>query len=382
MENDNNTKENGTQMAKSICDVFRQIKLFYVNKWFQAFKIPEEPWYLKELKDKVVKEDVKEPIIYGKVGYRIDNGSGKADDTTKTSTDNPINKKAFLVFFDKDDRVRYAVGDTPNDTPEDDLFSKCSSAVSQLRQFDTFPIDVLSKKEKKTFKIKLANGFAAAVKGSFEDVQDIRQKAIEYAERTNRENTKKVIIKTATLIAVIVLILIWLFLNNVWLSNVCRTYLPEGPFSFEKRPFGIIAFLVGILGAYASLWSRYGRLGYVGQGTKCAVARETICRLIFGGFAGLCAYFGIKGGIIIPNLFGNKIAVELIAFSAGFIERFVPEFVNQLSPFATSPYDKIDRDVESYFNRQQVNNNDKVTNTNNVISPESLSGTKKQVTNN
>ena len=361
MENDNNTKENGTQMAKSICDVFKQIKLFYVNKWFQAFKIPEDPWYLKELEDKVVKDDVKEPIIYGKVGYHIDNSSDKADNMAKTSTDNPINKKAFLVFFDKDNRVRYAVCDTPNDTPKDDLFSKCSSAISQLRQSDTFPIDVLSKKEKKTFKIKLANGFAAAVKGSFEDIQDIRQNAIQYAERKNRENTKNVIIKTATLIAVIVLILIWLFLNNVWLSGVCHRYLPEGPFSFEKRPFGIIAFLVGILGAYASLWSRYSKLGYVGHGTKCAVARETICRLIFGGFAGLCAYFGIKGGIITPNLFGNKIAVELIAFSAGFLERFVPKFVNQLSPFATSPCDKMDRDVESHVNSKQFNNNDNVT---------------------
>lgn len=352
MEKDINTKENETQTSKSICDVLKKIKLYMLNKWDKRFTISEEPWYLKELKHKIVKEDVKEPIIYGKVGYSSNSGPDEADDTTKTSMGDHINKKAFLVFFDKDDRVRYAVGDTPNDIPTADLFSKCSAAISQLRLSDTFPIDVLSKKEKKAFKIKLANGFAAAVKGSFDDIQNIRQNAIEYAERKNRENTKKVIIKTATLIAVIALMLIWLFLNNVWLSNVCHRYLPEGPFSFEKRPFGIIAFLVGILGAYASLWSRYSKLGYVGHGTKSAVACETICRLIFGGFAGLFAYFGIKGGIIMPNLFGNKIAVEMIAFSAGFIERFVPEFVSQLSPFATSRSDKVDSDVESYVNRQ------------------------------
>lgn len=312
------------EKSKNWFDVIRQIRLHYISKCIRKYPTYTEPWYEKELADRVDRQDIYKVLSYGKF-----NGTNKPVANAKS---------IFLVFLDNDLRIRYSISkqDDQDKTENNEEYIKhFSSAITQLRLSETFPIGVLSKDEKTTFKTKLGNGFAAAIKGCYEDIQEIRNNAIDYADRQNRENTKHIIIKTATTIAMFAIILVWLLLHNSWLFHFCETRpIPEWLYVFKATPYGIISFLMGMLGAYASLWSRYNNLGSLSYGSRFSVVCETVCRILFGGLGGFIAYWGIKSGIVMPDVFDKKVVVELIAFVAGFVERFIPNLVNKLSKLA------------------------------------------------
>ena len=88
---------------------------------------------------------------------------------------------------------------------------------------------------------------------------------------------------------------------------------------------------MGVLGAYVSVWQRYGKETMTGLSSKTLHVTESLSRLFVGAIFSIVAMFAIKCGLIFTNSSPDimRFVFGLTGFAAGFSERFVPSMIER-----------------------------------------------------
>ena len=91
--------------------------------------------------------------------------------------------------------------------------------------------------------------------------------------------------------------------------------------------------LMGLLGAYVSIWSRFGKMNMTGLASRRVHFLEAFARLFCGGIFAFVAMLLLSTGLVLKDFTVNNVWAYncIIGFAAGFNERFVPTIIETIS---------------------------------------------------
>lgn len=206
-----------------------------------------------------------------------------------------------LDFVDKRDRSKWTDAEIQS-------FQRC---LGKLQQAEATPCHNLPKNQLITFKRILGSAYLQILEKDFSEVEVIIKDALQYLSQRNVEVARELFLSSAGIVAIIAAI--------IGLSS----YFTGG------RNIWTYSVLFGILGAFFSIWMRYGRLEMTGLASKTLHYLEAISRLFIGAIAAVIVLFAIRSGLLFSNsILGNSFFFYcVIGFAAGFSERFVPSLI-------------------------------------------------------
>lgn len=215
-----------------------------------------------------------------------------------------IDNENDLDYIDKRDKSFWTETDTQN-------FQRC---LGKLQQAEASPCHNLKKQQLLSFKLILGRAYLQILEKDFTEVDTIIQDAKEYLRQRNVEASRELFLKSAGIVALIAAItgLTMYFASgrNVWLYGI----------------------LFGILGAFFSIWTRYGKEEMTGLATKSLHYLESISRLFIGAIAAVIVMFAVRSGLMLA--IGNQSNLFflycVLGFAAGFSERLVPSIIEKL----------------------------------------------------
>ena len=149
---------------------------------------------------------------------------------------------------------------------------------------------------------------------NFDGIDNVIEDALTFLRQRNIETARTKILESAGVITALLVV-----------AGIAL-YLSEND---NKWYYGI---LFGVLGAYTSIWTRYGRMTMTGLATIWLHYLESVSRLFVGSVFGVVAMFAIKCGIILSDI-GQDVeiyAYSLTSFAAGFSERFIPSLIEKI----------------------------------------------------
>ena len=192
-------------------------------------------------------------------------------------------------------------------------WSKC---ISRLDDAHAEPTGHLDEETIRTFKKKLAAGYVLCFEKNFEEVDSVIKNALEYLRKRNMEESRKIFLFASTIMASVVFAL-WSI--NQW---CCHTITDKWS----------IVLLMGVLGAYFSIWTRYGKLTFKGLSSISLHWLEALTRLIIGAISATVMVLALDSKIILsviqidmfPYVYG------LIGFAGGFSERSVHTLMDKI----------------------------------------------------
>lgn len=222
------------------------------------------------------------------------------------------NKTGFIVFIDSDNDLDYLDKRDHKDWKENEK-DQLSQSIAQLQIAEATPHLNLSEDQVLAFKRRLGGGYVMALHRNFGGVDGIIRDAVTFLLQRNREQARIMFLESAGVVALAVAVASMAMychgLSNKWL-------------------FGI-AF--GVLGAFTSIWTRYGRQSMTGLATRWLHYLESASRLFIGAVFGVVAMFAIKCGLLFSGIEQDieVFAYSLTSFAAGFSERFVPSLIEK-----------------------------------------------------
>lgn len=219
----------------------------------------------------------------------------------------------YVVFIDNENDLDYIDKRDKSSWKETDIqnFQRC---LGKLQQAEASPCHNLKKQQLLSFKLILGRAYLQILEKDFTEVDTIIQDAKEYLRQRNVEASRELFLKSAgivTLIAAITgLTMYFASGRNVWLYGI----------------------LFGILGAFFSIWTRYGKEEMTGLATKSLHYLESISRLFIGAIAAVIVMFAVRSGLMLA--IGNQSNLFflycVLGFAAGFSERLVPSIIEKL----------------------------------------------------
>ena len=237
-------------------------------------------------------------------------------ETTKNS-DGSVEESAigYVVCIDPENDIDWKDTRDKNAWPIEDQRS-WSKYISQLDDAHSEPTGHLDKDTIRTFKKKLAAGYVLCFEKNFDAVDSVIKNALEYLRKRNMEESRKIFLIASTIMASVVFAL-WSI--NQW---CCHTITDKWS----------IALLMGVLGAYFSIWTRYGKLTFKGLSSICLHWLEALTRLIIGAISASVMVLALDSKIILsiiqidmfPYVYG------LIGFAGGFSERSVHTLMEKI----------------------------------------------------
>lgn len=214
-----------------------------------------------------------------------------------------------IVYIDAENDVDWQVDG--EELREEEMKSR-QSAISKLDVAQALPVQNLSEREILTYKKLLGSGYNLALSGNFEDVENVIDEAMQYRNDRNKEKSRWLLLASATVYLILIVIV-------CGLSVHCLEVNPH----FEI----IIGTIMGAVGAYVSIWSRYGKLDMTGLGAKSLHYLESFSRMLIGAIFAFVLLAALKSGIVFSGLIDceHVLPVSLVlGFFAGFSEKFVP----------------------------------------------------------
>ena len=234
-------------------------------------------------------------------------------------------EQGYIVFIDAANDLDYIDKRDRSDWTDDEK-KVCSQYIAKLQIAETTPCLNLVEEQVMAFKRKLGGGYILALERSFEGIDDVINDSLTFLRQRNLEAARTMFLKSASSVAilfVIVGIVLYLYgVTNKWYCGV----------------------LFGVLGAYTSVWTRYGRMMMTGLATSWLHYLESISRLFIGSVFGVVAMFAIKCGLIFSDISSDVelYAYSLTSFSAGFSERFIPSLIEKIINENIEKYEKTD----------------------------------------
>jgi len=227
----------------------------------------------------------------------------------------------YIVFIDFEDDIDWV--DKRDDKYWDSASSLCRDIwLAKLNAAESQPCTNLSETDKLQFKKLLGGGYLLALQKQFDAIQDIINESLSFLRARNNEVTRRLFLKYSGIAALIIVLM--LFANLLCL---------QWKLSWSS---GIA---MGVLGAYVSIWLRYGRLTFTGLSSKCLHLLEVLSRLFIGAISATIALCSIKCGLLLPHLVQNSelYSFIVVGFVAGFSERFIPSLVEKITNMQEDP---------------------------------------------
>lgn len=222
-------------------------------------------------------------------------------------------KTGYIVFIDNENDLDYIdKRDKSTWNPaEIQSFQRC---LGKLQQAEASPTLNLSHKQILAFKQILGRGYLQILEKDFSELDTVIKDALQYLRQRNIEAARELFLTCAGTIALVAaiagLILYFTGNRNVWLYGI----------------------LFGILGAFVSIWTRYGKEEMTGLASRSLHYMESISRLFVGAIAAVIIMFAIRSGLMLAigessNLF---FLYCVFGFAAGFSERLLPSLIERI----------------------------------------------------
>lgn len=222
------------------------------------------------------------------------------------------NKDGYIIFIDCENDLDYIDLRTNND---ENTEKEINRAIAKLQFAEAVPTKHLPDDVQIEFKRSLGIGYIHALNGQFEDIPAIISEAQLYLKKRNREYSRKLFLSSGAPAAIIAFIFGFIF------------YLLDIKSSWG---YGII---FGVLGAYVSIWMRYGKINNSGYGGIFLHLLECYSRIFIGVIFALVAMVAIRCHLILPSLQNNEELMTFIlaSFISAFSERFIPSILDQIT---------------------------------------------------
>lgn len=223
-------------------------------------------------------------------------------------------QEGFIVFLDKDHDVDWVDTRTNFFTENEEKLKQ--QWLAKLDAVHMEPCTNISLEDRLTFKKKLAIGYELVMVKCFDDIQPVIDECYKFVKSRNKDVSRSLFIMTSAPIAIIAI--------AVMAYNIDVA---------KWHPAWVTGFCTGILGAFVSIWTRYGKTAMTGLSSKWLHYAEAACRLLVGAIFALVAIQAVKCGLLLSSIDASLLiyTCALIGFVAGFSERFVPSLVEKIA---------------------------------------------------
>lgn len=228
--------------------------------------------------------------------------SGKDDD-----------RSGFIVYIDYDNDIDWI--DLRGDAVMTDEQKKMRNEwLAKLNVLQSKPHRNVGDEDALTYMKMLGAAYVLVMRNSFDGIEDVARAAGAFIDQRNKEVSRKIYLLWSGVFSLIVLLL--MSVNSTMLA-----YKVEW----------INGISMGILGAYVSVWQRYGKETMTGLSSKTLHVAESLSRLFIGAVFSIVAMFAIRCGLILANNSPDimRFVFGLTGFAAGFSERFVPSMIER-----------------------------------------------------
>lgn len=219
--------------------------------------------------------------------------------------------QGYIVFIDEDNNINYK--DT-REFKDNNIRQEYNACISKIIVAEAQPHTNLSFENVRTFKQMLGAAMLEVMDFKFDAVDGLLKEALNYLSQRNQERARQLFIQTASVPAIIAalagVILYYRGVQNYWW-------------------YGII---FSVLGAFVSIWLKYGKEDMTGLASKGLHYVESLSRIFIGMIFGVIGMYGVKCGIILSDLSSEHaiFVYPLVAFVAAFSERFVPSLIEKI----------------------------------------------------
>jgi hypothetical protein len=223
-------------------------------------------------------------------------------------------KEGFIVFLDDENDVDWIDNRTDFYTEEEEKIKQ--QWIAKLDAVHMEPCTNISDEDKQTFKKKLAIGYELVMVKCFDDIQEVIDECYRFVKSRNREVSRSLFIMTSAPMAILAIAIMAYNIDVV-----------------KWHPAWVTGFCSGIIGAFVSIWTRYGKTAMTGLSSKLLHFAEALCRLLVGAIFALVAMEAVKCGLLLSSIDVSLMVYTsaLIGFVSGFSERFVPSLVEKIA---------------------------------------------------
>lgn len=215
-----------------------------------------------------------------------------------------------IVYIDAENDIQWRVNDQLS---EEDQKNR-NQAMSKLRIAQSLPMQNLSHEEILNYKKVLGMGYNAALIKDWEEVDVAIREAEKYRDDRNKERSRNILLTAATF--------------YVMLFGIAAAIA----WYYWYMPAEIWGMAMGAVGAYVSIWMRYGKMDLTGLGTKGLHRLEAFSRILIGVIFALVVVFMVHSQIIFGNLKGannEMYLLPVLGFCAGFSEKWIPSILER-----------------------------------------------------
>lgn len=225
-----------------------------------------------------------------------------------------VKKEGYIVFVDFACDIDWV--DTRTDFFSEDEEKLKQQWIAKLDAVHMEPCTNISTEDRLTFKKKLAIGYELVMVKCFDQVQAVIDECNMFVKSRNREVSRSLFLLASAPVAIFAIIAM---ATNIEFVN--------------WHPVWVTGFCFGILGAFVSIWTRYGKKAMTGLSSKWLHCAEALCRLLIGAIFALVAIFAVKCGLLLSNVDISLMIYTsaLVGFTAGFSERFIPSLVEKIA---------------------------------------------------
>ena len=217
-----------------------------------------------------------------------------------------------IVYIDANDDINWRIEKEINLTEEDQ--KNRNKAMSKLRIAQSFPVQNLPHDEILNYKKMLGMGYNAALLKDWEEVDLAIREAEKYRDDRNKERSRYIVLTAATL----------------YVMAFC--IVDAFALHYLEKEAEIVGMLMGAVGAYVSIWMRYGKMDMTGLGTKGLHRLEAFSSILIGVIFALVVVFMVHSKIIfgnIENAADMTCLMAILGFCAGFSEKWIPSILER-----------------------------------------------------
>ena len=219
-------------------------------------------------------------------------------------------KSGYIIFIDYDNDLDYV--DYRNE--EEGATKEINRYIAKLQLAEAIPTKHLPENVQMEFKRCLGVGYIHALNSQFEDISSIISSAQDYLKQRSREYSRELFLSSGLPAAAIAFILGLLF------------------YVIDYRDPWLYGIVFSVLGAFTSIWIRYGRVNNSGFGGKHLHKLECYTRIVIGVIFAIVAMIAVRCKFVFSALDGQKelFTFIIVSFMAAFSERFVPSILERL----------------------------------------------------
>lgn len=240
------------------------------------------------------------------IGYEMDTDEKDKKDSSEDS--------GYIVFIDFENDIDW-INKGYQGKWSDAEKTEFMDCVAKLANAEAVLLLNLSDEEELTFKRMLGAIYIMCFNRNFECVDQMIADAVSFVKRQNTEQSRKILLISAGIVAVLFIVIALIMVHFV--GKTCSWF------------FSVV---MGVLGSYVSIWSRYGKEIFTGQSSCVLLVMESTSRMLIGAIFAVVAILSIKSGFIFSSLEMGvwQYLLPLVCFLSGFNERFISSLMETL----------------------------------------------------